>query len=77
MPATKMLCDDVGGACRLGKLKLTPSGVLARDDRVYAAAADANTKLVVTMGGGYPRDLAVGSDAYVKLCSPTTDNTKI
>eukprot|EP00729_Bicosta_minor_P020924 gene20924-4537_t len=58
---------DVCSADRLGKLKLTPAGVIARDDRVYSAAVEASTKLVVTMGGGYPRDLTVGSDAYEEL----------
>jgi acetoin utilization deacetylase AcuC-like enzyme len=43
---------------RLGKLRLTTAGMLARDERVFTFAADAGVPIAVTMAGGYGRDVA-------------------
>jgi len=42
---------------RLGRLALTIDGLLARDQRVLAAAESASLPLVVTMAGGYCPDV--------------------
>jgi acetoin utilization deacetylase AcuC-like enzyme len=42
---------------RLGRLALTHDGLARRDARVYALAARLGVPLVVTLGGGYGRDI--------------------
>ena len=44
---------DVLATDTLGKLKLTPEGVKARDERVIRAVKAARSPLVITIGGGY------------------------
>jgi len=49
---------DVLAGDRFGKLALTMAGVAERDRLVYAFARRAGIPLVVTLGGGYARDLS-------------------
>jgi acetoin utilization deacetylase AcuC-like enzyme len=44
---------------RLGKLALTFDGMRARDERVFDFAERLGVPLVVTMAGGYGRDIDV------------------
>ncbi len=50
---------------RLGKLSLSQEGMQKRNRMVYAAVEEIGAKLVVTMGGGYPNDLAPESESYL------------
>lgn len=43
----------------LGRLDLTAEGLLARDRRVFERASEAGIPVVVTMAGGYARDVDV------------------
>lgn len=50
---------------RFGKLRLTRAGLRARNNLVYSLCARHGAPVVVTMGGGYPRDMSPGSaDAF-------------
>lgn len=42
----------------LGCLRLSDAGLIERDRRVFAAAATAHVPVVITLGGGYPTDVA-------------------
>jgi acetoin utilization deacetylase AcuC-like enzyme len=48
----------------LGKLRLSREGLRARNRLVYRAALEYDSPVVVTMGGGYPRDLSVDSAPF-------------
>ena len=43
---------------RLGRLKLTPAGLLERDRRVFAACRERGIPVAISMAGGYGRDIA-------------------
>jgi acetoin utilization deacetylase AcuC-like enzyme len=47
-----------------GKLNLTSAGLKRRNALVLSHAREAGARLVVTMGGGYPRDLEPHSVAF-------------
>lgn len=47
-----------------GKLRLSSAGLKRRNALVFSHAREAGARVVVTMGGGYPRDLAPDSVAY-------------
>lgn len=50
---------------RYGKLRLSRAGLRRRNEAVYELCAQHGIPLVVTMGGGYPKDLRGGSpDAF-------------
>lgn len=48
----------------LGRLALTPSGLIARDRKVMQAARSAGVPLVVTLGGGYSRPVELSAEAH-------------
>ncbi len=48
---------DVHEGDRLGRLKLTESGMQARDQRVFDWAREKGLPMIICMGGGYGRDL--------------------
>ena len=58
---------DVLAGDRLGRMSLSPAAIKARDGAVYALARRLAVPLVVTLGGGYHRDLeaTVGAHASV------------
>jgi len=58
---------DVHHADRLGKLKLTNEGVRRRNQLIFDYLHRKNIKCVVTMGGGYPRDLNPTSESFTTL----------
>ena len=49
---------------RLGRLALTHAGLLARDTLVLGACREANVPVVVTLGGGYGKDLRDTVEAH-------------
>jgi len=49
---------------RFGKLNLTSAGLKRRNKIVYDLASQHRSRLVLTMGGGYPRDLDPTSLAF-------------
>lgn len=58
---------DVSKSDRLGKLKLTDRGISERNRIVYSLAKEWDAKLVVTMGGGYPRDPDPSSASFTSI----------
>ena len=59
---------DISVADRLGHLSVSPGGLASRDRMVYAASLGMpEPRLVVTMGGGYPKDLDEGSRPFARL----------
>lgn len=48
---------DIFAGDKLGKLNVSREGLRRRNRMVFKAARDAAVPMVVTMGGGYPRDL--------------------
>jgi acetoin utilization deacetylase AcuC-like enzyme len=52
---------------RLGRMSLTHAGLRARDARVFAAARAWAAPLVVTLGGGYGRDLRATVEAHANV----------
>jgi len=49
---------------RLGRLSLSLAGLRRRDERVFAAAIRRGIPCVITLGGGYARDLADTVEAH-------------
>jgi acetoin utilization deacetylase AcuC-like enzyme len=52
---------------RLGRMSLTHAGLRARDARVFALARKLAAPLVVTLGGGYGRDLDASVEAHANV----------
>jgi acetoin utilization deacetylase AcuC-like enzyme len=48
----------------LGRLSLTPEGLIARDRRVFAAALRFGAPFVLTSGGGYSRPIKRSAEAH-------------
>jgi acetoin utilization deacetylase AcuC-like enzyme len=48
----------------LGRLSLTPEGLIARDRRVFAAARSFGAPFVLTSGGGYSRPIELSAEAH-------------
>jgi len=48
----------------LGRLSLTPEGLIARDRRVFAAARSFGAPFVLTSGGGYSRPIERSAEAH-------------
>ena len=48
----------------LGRLALTPHGLIARDHMVFHAARSAGIPLAVTSGGGYSRPIELSAEAH-------------
>ena len=49
---------------RLGRLSLTPAGLLARDRQVFELARQLGCPLVITQGGGYAEPIALTAEAH-------------
>ena len=56
---------------KLGRLALTKAGLAARDRRVLSVCAERGLPLVVTMAGGYGRDIADTVDIQFETCVQT------
>ena len=52
------------GTDRLGRLKLTPDGLMERDRRVITAVARAGLPFVITLGGGYSEPIELTAEAH-------------
>lgn len=48
----------------LGRLSLTPSGLIRRDRMVFSAAQESGVPLVLTSGGGYSRPIELSAEAH-------------
>lgn len=48
----------------LGRLALTPEGLIERDRAVFRAAQEHNVPLVLTSGGGYSRPIELSAEAH-------------
>ena len=55
---------DVLGNDKMGKCALTPAGVRQRNAKVYETALAHECNLVVTMGGGYPKNVDHGASVF-------------
>merc|ERR1712046_216336 len=64
---------DGYAADRLGKLALTRDGLRQRTALVVRHCINRNIPLVVTMGGGYPHDLKVDSEAFHDMVAVHAD----
>ena len=64
---------DVLECDRLGQLKLTREGVRVRNRLVYRECRERGIRLVVTMGGGYPSDMTLGSGPYDDIVGAHAD----
>jgi acetoin utilization deacetylase AcuC-like enzyme len=71
VPVVDILFYQAGVDClagdRLGRLCLTHAGLKARDARVFALARARAVPLVVTLGGGYGRDLRASVEAHANV----------
>ena len=52
---------------RLGRLKVTREGLKARNGRIFQWAEEVGVPVVVTMGGGYGRELARSAEAHADV----------
>ena len=64
---------DPHAADRIGRLELSTSGLKRRNAFVYDLAARSGAKLVVTLGGGYPKDLEVSSEPFHQVVQAHLD----
>jgi acetoin utilization deacetylase AcuC-like enzyme len=55
---------DVLASDALGKLKLSPEGVKARDEQVMSAVKKSSLPLVITIGGGYSKPIELTAQAH-------------
>jgi acetoin utilization deacetylase AcuC-like enzyme len=71
VPAADILLYQAGVDClagdRLGRMSLTHDGLRARDARIFALARARAVPLVVTLGGGYGRDLVASVEAHANV----------
>jgi len=58
---------------RLGKLKMTREGMQMRNQILYELALEYEIPVVITMGGGYPKDLDVSSTAFQEVIGAHQD----
>lgn len=58
---------------KMGKCSVTREGLQARNLKVYQTALEAECPLVVTMGGGYPKDVDEASEDFEKVVAAHTD----
>ena len=64
---------DPHAADRIGRLSLTTAGLKRRNALVYQLAASHGSKLVLTLGGGYPKDLREDSDSFLTVVQAHLD----
>lgn len=64
---------DVLASDRLGKLNMCRESVRKRNAMVYQKCFDTGTPLVITMGGGYPKNLDSSSNEFDQVVSAHSD----
>ena len=64
---------DISEHDRLGKLKISREGLRRRNELVYSDVKRRNIPMVLTMGGGYPKDLDHESTAFQTLINAHSD----
>lgn len=64
---------DISEHDRLGKLKITREGLRKRNELVYSAVKRRNIPMILTMGGGYPKNLDHDSTAFKTLIGAHSD----
>ena len=64
---------DPHASDRFGKLQISSAGLKRRNALVYRLAAEHRARLVVTMGGGYPKDLDESSTPFVQVVQAHMD----
>lgn len=64
---------DISEHDRLGKLKISRDGLRRRNELVYKAVKRRNIPMILTMGGGYPKDLDHDSTAFKTLIGAHSD----
>jgi acetoin utilization deacetylase AcuC-like enzyme len=64
---------DILGSDRLGKLNLSRDDCRLRNEIVYQIAKKERIPIVVTMGGGYPKDLTPNSETYEQVIGAHCD----
>lgn len=64
---------DISDHDKLGKLAVSRQGIQQRNAMVFQALWDYQVKGVVTMGGGYPKDLNPHSDAFQHIINCHAD----
>ena len=58
---------------RLGKLKVSSNGIKKRNNIVYRRVQETNAKCVITLGGGYPKNLDENSLEFKEIVSAHCD----
>jgi acetoin utilization deacetylase AcuC-like enzyme len=61
---------------RLGRLKLTASGLAERDRRVFAACRERGIPVAVSMAGGYGRDIDITVGVHLRTLQTALDHWK-
>lgn len=64
---------DIFQGDRLGKLKISREGIRTRNSIVYNAVKNSSARLVITMGGGYPKDLNPTSSSFLDIIGAHID----
>jgi len=64
---------DIHHHDRLGKLKVTRDGLIRRNNIVYNKVKEIGSKLVICMGGGYPKNLDVTSTEFKEIIDSHCD----
>ena len=64
---------DPHAADRIGRLELTTRGLKRRNKFVYQLAKERGARLVVTLGGGYPKDLEPASQPFHQVVQAHLD----
>jgi acetoin utilization deacetylase AcuC-like enzyme len=59
---------------RLGRLKVTRGGLQRRNARIFQWAEEHSCPIVVTMGGGYGRDLQASAEAHADVFSAAAES---
>lgn len=58
---------------RLGRMRITRQGLRLRNELVFSEALRSGAPLVVTMGGGYPKDMSPGSGHFREIVEAHAD----
>ena len=71
--AGNFVAPDPHEADAIGKLRLSSAGLKRRNKLVFETAAKHGSRLVVTLGGGYPKDLNEASEPFHRVVQAHLD----